>query len=131
MPFYPLFLKVLTYLQEATSQNNESTDPKMETTHNRWKPLIHSMNQAVGLIVMVYLCHQWSNYLQTLHENDMWFSNIKVLFLYCVVRILINLYYLFNRSWNVKFHFVPNKVCIIRITSTYFNPPVLAMVSLS
>merc|ERR1711976_837366 len=65
--------------KEATSQNNESTDIKMDTTHNRWRPLIHSMNQAVGLIVMVYLCHQWSNYLQTLHENDMRFSNIKEL----------------------------------------------------
>ena len=42
------------------------------------RPLISASNKMIGLLVMMYLAHKWSNYLQTLHENDMWFSNIKV-----------------------------------------------------
>jgi hypothetical protein len=26
---------------------------------------------------MLVVANKWSNYLQTLHENEMWFSNIK------------------------------------------------------
>ena len=45
-----------------------------------WKPLLKTTNTLVGFTVMIILCYKWSNYLQTLHENDMWFSNIKVSF---------------------------------------------------
>ncbi len=41
-------------------------------------PLLWTLNNVVGIVVMLWLSVQWSNYLQTLHENDMWFSNIKV-----------------------------------------------------
>ena len=43
-----------------------------------WMPLIKSINKVVGLAVMIILANAWSNHLQQIHENDMWFSNIEV-----------------------------------------------------
>ena len=45
-----------------------------------WQPLIKSLNTVIGLLVMTVLANLWSNHLQQLHENDMWFSNIEVCF---------------------------------------------------
>ena len=36
------------------------------------------LNTIIGAIVVVYIGYKWSNYLQTLHENQMYFSAIKV-----------------------------------------------------
>ena len=36
------------------------------------------LNTIIGVIVVIYIGHKWSNYLQTLHENQMYFSAIKV-----------------------------------------------------
>ena len=33
-----------------------------------------------GVAIMVILCYRYRIYIQTLHENYMWFSNIKVVF---------------------------------------------------
>ena len=41
-------------------------------------PLIKAANTIIGLLVMSIMANMWSNYLQELHENDMWFSNIEV-----------------------------------------------------
>ena len=36
------------------------------------------LNKLLGLIVMVVLTRKWSNYLAQLHDNQYWFTNIKV-----------------------------------------------------
>ena len=41
-------------------------------------PVLTGVNNILGVIVMLVLANKWSNYLQNLHENEMWFSNIKV-----------------------------------------------------
>ncbi len=41
-----------------------------------WHFLSGSVN-LVGFVVMALCANFWSNHLQQLHENDMWFSNIK------------------------------------------------------
>ena len=76
MPFYKR--KLDNNLCDTLQEEDNSAATKMEAIKSKWKPLVYSVNNMVGLLVMVYLGHQWSNYLQTLHENDMWFSNIKV-----------------------------------------------------
>ena len=40
--------------------------------------ILSALNTIIGVIVVVYIGHKWSNYLQLLHENQMFFSNIKV-----------------------------------------------------
>jgi hypothetical protein len=36
------------------------------------------VNILIGLVVMVLLAQRYSLYLKSLHENEMWFSNIQV-----------------------------------------------------
>ena len=45
-------------------------------------PVLTGVNNILGVIVMLVLANKWSNYLQNLHENEMWFSNIKVSCIY-------------------------------------------------
>ena len=40
--------------------------------------ILSALNTIIGAIVVVYIGHKWSNYLQLLHENQMYFSAIKV-----------------------------------------------------
>ena len=40
--------------------------------------ILSALNTIIGVIVVVYIGHKWSNYLQLLHENQMYFSAIKV-----------------------------------------------------
>ena len=54
--------------------------PKNNTKMLNWHPLVKSLNTVIGLLVMTVLANLWSNHLQQLHENDMWFSNIGVSF---------------------------------------------------
>ena len=37
-----------------------------------------SINKLIGLTVMLVLARKWSNYLAQLHDNQYWFTNIKV-----------------------------------------------------
>jgi hypothetical protein len=50
-----------------------NVEPKM-----KWMPLLIGASNVVGAIVMLILANKWSNYLSTLHENELWFTNIKV-----------------------------------------------------
>ena len=43
---------------------------------------LRGVNVAVGVTVMVVLGYVHANFMATIHENDMWFSNIKVGSLY-------------------------------------------------
>ena len=54
------------------------SEPVSKMTLTMWMPVIKSLNKIIGLIVMIVLANLWSNHLQQLHENDMWFSNIEV-----------------------------------------------------
>ena len=49
-----------------------------DTRMKAMAPLLTGANNVAGFIVMLIIANKWSNYLQTLHENEMWFSNIKV-----------------------------------------------------
>ena len=40
--------------------------------------ILSYLNTIIGAIVVVYMGYKWSNYLQLLHENQMFFSEIKV-----------------------------------------------------
>jgi hypothetical protein len=43
-----------------------------------FRPLLLGASNVLGAVIMLVLANKWSNYLQTLHENEMWFTNIKV-----------------------------------------------------
>lgn len=40
--------------------------------------ILSALNKLVGVIVVIYIGNKWSNYLQLLHENQFYFSSIKV-----------------------------------------------------
>ena len=40
--------------------------------------IVSGINTAIGIVVLVAVGYKWSNYLQQLHENQMFFSEIKV-----------------------------------------------------
>ena len=40
--------------------------------------ILSVLNKIVGVIVVIYIGNKWSNYLQLLHENQFFFSEIKV-----------------------------------------------------
>jgi hypothetical protein len=61
-------------IERKMFQGNQTA---MESTPKPLLPLWKAANNLVGLLVMLVLANKWSNYLQTLHENEMWFSNIK------------------------------------------------------
>ena len=41
--------------------------------------IAHGANKIVGIIVMMACAYKWTTYLATLHENHLWFSEIKVI----------------------------------------------------
>ena len=43
-----------------------------------WGDLASAASTIAGSLVMLVLAYQWSRYLHTLHENDLWFSEIMV-----------------------------------------------------
>ena len=54
-----------------------------------------SLNMVVGVIVMIYVGNKWSNYLQLLHENQFFFTGIKVgelYILWCILTLSIQNY---------------------------------------
>ena len=40
--------------------------------------IVSGINTVIGIVVLVAVGYKWSNYLQQLHENQMFFSEIKV-----------------------------------------------------
>ena len=40
--------------------------------------VVRLLNLSLGLIIMVYMSYQYCVYCNTLHENQMYFTNIKV-----------------------------------------------------
>ena len=40
--------------------------------------IVSGINTVIGIAVLVVVGYKWSNYLQQLHENQMFFSEIKV-----------------------------------------------------
>ena len=40
--------------------------------------IVSGINTVIGIVVLVVVGYKWSNYLQQLHENQMFFSEIKV-----------------------------------------------------
>ena len=40
--------------------------------------IVSGINTVIGIAVLVVVGYKWSNYLQQLHENQMYFSEIKV-----------------------------------------------------
>lgn len=42
------------------------------------KQFLTYANSMVGFIIMLLAAYKWSTYLAQLHENELWFSNIKV-----------------------------------------------------
>ena len=40
--------------------------------------IVTAVNTLVGLVVMVYISYHYAVYCNTLHENQMYFTNIKV-----------------------------------------------------
>ena len=55
-----------------------SVSPNME---KRWiSNTLQYFFSLAGLLIAVYIGYWYAGYSKQLHENEMWFSNIKVLF---------------------------------------------------
>ena len=54
------------------------TKQKVKEGRFTMSSILSALNTIVGVIVVVYIGHKWSNYLQLLHENQFYFSSIKV-----------------------------------------------------
>ena len=65
-------LFVTFYLQMSKTKQKGKEDRVTMST------ILSALNTIIGVIVVVYIGHKWSNYLQLLHENQMYFSAIKV-----------------------------------------------------
>ena len=54
-----------------------STAPKKRPLPDP-SPLVPHISKHLGLLVMLVLASKWATYLTTIHENNLWFSNIRV-----------------------------------------------------
>lgn len=67
-------------LQAPSSTSKDTSSASDEDRNVKMMTLVNIGNNILGLLVMIVLSNWWSNHLQQLHENDMWFSNIEVSF---------------------------------------------------
>ncbi|XP_067126901.1 protein C-mannosyl-transferase DPY19L3-like [Centruroides vittatus] len=58
------------------TQTSESQPNKKDKQPKSFS-LIHYVYTSLSFVCLVIICRQYSLYLETLHENDLWFSNIK------------------------------------------------------
>ena len=69
-------------IPSPTATNDITKPTASKTTSKRPlpdpSPLVPLISRHLGLLVMLVLVHKWATYLQTIHENQYWFSNIRV-----------------------------------------------------
>lgn len=59
------------------TQTNEPQSNKNDTSQRKAFTLFRYIYTSLSFVCLVIICRQYSIYLETLHENDLWFSNIK------------------------------------------------------
>ena len=105
--------------------------------------ILSALNTIIGVIVVVYIGHKWSNYLQLLHENQMYFSAIKVCdiskssFVSVLIghpkisNLFIYEYPRFFRKWSGRYLFERNLDFIILISSIWLTQKVFLLENMS
>jgi len=68
--------------KDSIPASNEIAKPTASKTTSKRplpdpSPLVPLISRHLGLLVMLVLVHKWATYLQTIHENQYWFSNIR------------------------------------------------------
>jgi len=58
--------------------SSKSEQEEEEGNKQAWNPFANFFMIFIGLAVAVYMGYRHALYCKILHENDMWFSNIKV-----------------------------------------------------
>ena len=58
--------------------NSDVSDSNNSNLNNSVSDILMAFNSIIGYLVMIVLSYQFSHYLYTLHENDLWFSEIMV-----------------------------------------------------
>ena len=63
-----------TKLKKVTFDNSDAENE----AENTWSKASEIIGVLVGIGISLYLGYKYAWYSKQLHENDMWFSNIKV-----------------------------------------------------